>query len=1261
MSSEFSSIDETARRKFEAAWTAGAPEPIEDFLGDRDSPAYLATLEELICIELEFAWRAVGDGSGDKGPLVEEYLQRFSEIDQPDILLRIIEQESAVRHRVGDSPLVAEYRLRFPEIIVTGGELPTIAHRAGSGPARASDDRLSPGDETERYRVEEEFARGGFGEILTVYDKSLHRTVALKQLSSKTTQGREFRRRFLNEARITADLEHPGVVPVYQLHEPEGREPYYTMKLVRGDTLAGAIERFHSAKHSPSDHQVERARLLGAYLTVARTMAFAHSRGVIHRDLKPANIILGQYGETVVLDWGLAKKLGDADDTAGSDQTEESEGITLDVTQAGDVLGTPVYMSPEQASGSTGAMDQRCDVYAMGAILYELLTGSRPYHGSSSKEVIEKVIGADLAAPRSIASAVPKPLEAICLKAMAADPDDRYPSAGQLADDVERYLADQPIDAYSESLGERSARWMRRHRTLGVAGIVGLVVIAGVAITAAFMINKQKTRAVSAESKAVAQEQKTREALGAARRSLCVTRILNAQYEWNAGYLSKADRLLGLCDEDLRQWEWKYLKRLCNSHAMEIRDGDKAIGAAAFSPDGKTIATGRNGGLSLWDAASGKLIRKCDAVEGDVRRVRFSLDGARVFALGTQWISGYDTSSGKNLWKLKEAHGMLFAWAVTPDDKYIMLFNRSQKLITIQADSGEIVHRSAKQGTIISSIAYSPKLKRMALGFNLFGNVRIHQLGSSAEPFEVRSGQRDVYDLAFSDDGALVASAAGNPNSSSGSIKVWDAGSGKLKCESADRMGVVAKVAFSPDGRRIITAGHDRKLTIWAMESGKLIPTRVLRIRGGPVADMSLDNKNNRAVTVGDDGAARVWDLTHDQEHIEYSARYRDMRGAAFGKDSAWFVDATSVARSTRSAEYLGDLIRGGATSASGVAASADGRKFALGASNGKVGVWRTGEFPVRLDLVGHKQRVTALAFSPDSRKLVTGSDAESDIRLWDIEEKKTIRTFDRGKGITRSVSFSPDGKRVLAVCLVRPGEGKPHRYELKDWTLDGRAAAPWGVEGSEIYSFAFSRDGRMLALGDRRNGSVIIRDAADRRKIAEVKGHGSGVSAIAFMPDGRRMVTAGIDRAVKLWDTETWTEVLTLDAGAEMDTLAISSDGNTIVVVDHYAQRARIWNADEPPAARLQWPGRSRGVAGQSPHRIIVPGPNASPGTHSTIPDMENIPPGVRRRSPVQTPDRITVPGNPSSSTQKSPTTRPGDGVFAPGPNSSSDLPPGK
>jgi len=522
--------------------------------------------------------------------------------------------------------------------------------------------------------------------------------------------------------------------------------------------------------------------------------------------------------------------------------------------------------------------------------------------------------------------------------------------------------------------------------------------------------------------------------------------------------------------------------------------------------------------------------------------------------------------------------------------------------------------------------------------------------------WSARSGQRDVYDIAFSEDGTLVASAAGNPNTSRGTVRVWTAGDGKLKCESIGRIDVVTKVAFSPDGRQVVTVGYDRTLTIWDVNPGRLSPGRKFRIPGGRVTDLSLDNANRRAITVSDDGAARVWDLSRDQEQQQYGVRYRDMRGAAFGKDSRWFLDATTVARSTRSAEYLGDLIRGGATSAAGVAASSDGRKFAVGSGRGMVGVWRLGEIPISVDLRGHTGRATAIAFSPDAETLVSGSDVDSDIRLWAIEEKKTIRTFGAEDRVTRCVRFSPDGKRILAVRRLKIRTDGAKSYELKEWALDGSPAGDWAIADHHIYSFAFSKDGRLLATGDRENGRVILWNAETRERVAEVKGHRSGVSAIAFMPDGFRMVTAGIDRAVKLWDTRTWTQVLTLDSGAEMDTLVVSPDGNTIVVVDHYAGRARIWNAQEPGPIKLGHPWRKMAM-----HELFPDMPRGRDSGSGSEPWNSTDPHGSYRgvTVPGQNRGEIRLPTTaPGGGAVGGSTTIPGAGAIVPGPNSSSDLP---
>jgi tRNA A-37 threonylcarbamoyl transferase component Bud32 len=343
-----------------------------------------------------------------------------------------------------------------------------------------------------RYRKDNEpHARGGLGAVFKAKDEELNRLVALKEIRDDLAELHQSRRRFMREAEITGRLEHPGVVPVYGLGQyPDGR-PWYVMRFIQGESLKEAIERFHAADQGGTDAGERRLalrQLLANFVAVCKTMAYAHSRGVLHRDLKPANVMLGKYGETLVVDWGLARSF--ERDEAARSLGEESLQPGLPggdgETQVGELVGTPAYCSPEQASGHWDVVGPASDIFSLGATLYNLLTNRIPYAGSGALEIIDQVNKGALIPPRQQKQDVPRPLEAICLKAMARQREERYGSALELAGDVEHWLADEPVSAHRESVLERLARIRRRFRALGVAA--GSLVFAVVSLAIAVVL-----------------------------------------------------------------------------------------------------------------------------------------------------------------------------------------------------------------------------------------------------------------------------------------------------------------------------------------------------------------------------------------------------------------------------------------------------------------------------------------------------------------------------------------------------------------------------------------------------------------------------------------------------------------------------------------------------------------------------------------------------------------------------------------------------
>src|SRR4051794_14327627 len=333
-----------------------------------------------------------------------------------------------------------------------------------------------PTSDGQRFRILRPHARGGLGAVFVALDAELNREVALKQILDRHADDPDSRARFLLEAEVTGRLEHPGVVPVYGLGcDAEGR-PFYAMRLVKGESLKEAVERFHAAGGTgdPRRWNLELRQLLSRFVAVCNVVAYAHSRGVIHRDLKPANILLGPYGETLVVDWGLAKVVGRSEaaskDGAAEATLQPGSGSGSSETLPGTALGTPAYMSPEQAEGRLERVGPLSDVYSLGATLYCLLTGKPPVGDTDVGEALRRVQRGAFPPPRAVRPGIPLGLEATCLKAMALKPEDRYGSARELAEDIERWLADEAVSAYRDPISTRLTRWGRRHKSFA-AGI----------------------------------------------------------------------------------------------------------------------------------------------------------------------------------------------------------------------------------------------------------------------------------------------------------------------------------------------------------------------------------------------------------------------------------------------------------------------------------------------------------------------------------------------------------------------------------------------------------------------------------------------------------------------------------------------------------------------------------------------------------------------------------------------------------------------
>lgn len=469
----FDSVDEKCRSRFESDWLSGQAGDLSEYLPDDNDPLYPGTLHELIHIELEFQWKRFGSSDRSSRPVsIGAYIQTYPVLNQTEILTGLLQAEFELRWHHEDNPAVHEYVLEFGK--GPDGELDVavalepLAYKLATSKRRSSQN-VSQGSRLGRYKLIAEHGRGGFSAVWRADDTKMGRRIALKRLGSNLARQSESRRRFVSEARVTARLEHPGIVPVYDMSSLDEEHAYYTMKLVRGDTMAEKITAIHERPVGDGTRAVEEKNLLRSFLDVCNTIDYCHARGVVHRDLKPQNVVVGNFGETIVLDWGLAS-ISVSETESVKRQWEDEHILTPEEsveTLQGSVAGTPGYMPPEQAGSEFDQVGAHSDIYSLGAMLFHIITGRPAFQGGRALSfILRDIREGQFPRPRSIEGSIPRALEEICLKAMQRRAEDRYESVRSLSSDVERYLADEPVSVCREPVTVRARRWLRKNQSL---------------------------------------------------------------------------------------------------------------------------------------------------------------------------------------------------------------------------------------------------------------------------------------------------------------------------------------------------------------------------------------------------------------------------------------------------------------------------------------------------------------------------------------------------------------------------------------------------------------------------------------------------------------------------------------------------------------------------------------------------------------------------------------------------------------------------
>jgi len=1016
-----------------------------------------------------------------------------------------------------------------------------------------------------RYEVVGLHAAGGIGRVWQVRDCTLGRSLALKDLHPDKARQRALRARFLREAQITGQLQHPGIVPVYELVsgangvEGDLSADFYTMRLIRGRTLNEAARNYHLRLASGNASAVERNALLNAFVSACNTVAYAHARGVIHRDLKGANIVLGDFGEVVVLDWGFAKvqdrwdgaPLAD-DDTQDSTSIMSIRGDGGDASLPGQVMGTPAYMAPEQAAGRLEDIDERTDVFGLGAILFEVLTGRPPFTGADAAEVLRKVRTESPPQPTDVRTRVPRALEAICTRAMAREPRNRYATVTELARDVQHWLADEPVQAYPEPWTARLGRWSRRHQPV-VAGVGALIGTAVIAIAAGVvMLGEERARVVAVKLEAE-RKQAAADAANAYFKSIAL-----AEREIDAGNISRAIQYLADCPAERRGWEWHCLQRLCRTNRLVLRGHTAAVASVAFSPDGRVLASGSHDRtIQIRDAVDGDLLRTLRGHGDAVYALAFSRDGRSLASASwDKTVKVWDPDTGELLMTLGPHEHEVYRLALSPDTRYLASATAGDMLRIWDLSTRQVVAQRMEPQSFFG-MAFSPT-EPGVIATSHYQKIRIWNFHTGQEIATLSGHHSFIKSIVFSPDGRLLASGTGDLlRGDSGEVRLWDAQTGRAIFALQGHTDPIYALAFAPNGRYLASASQDKTAKLWDVETGQ----EALTLRGhtDTVRSVAFSPQGQRLATASADSTIRIWDAAPWSEE-SLAARVRTLPhgsdravGAVFGPDGRSLVSAGAgqtlkfwdVATAT---ERLSVAMP---TAICALAHSPDGKYVTTGDTESDVRVIDASTGQVRSAMAARELGpISALAFSHDGRHLAAAGWWRL-VKVWDMERQGSGLTLAKHSQPVLAVAFDPKGHYLASA-------GYDQTIIIWD-AREGKLLQTLTGHGSRIHSLVFSPDGRILASSSH-DGTIRLWDAATWQHLRTLHGHAAGVRSVAFSPDGTRLASASDDWSVRVWNAASGEELQMLRGHSDrVHSITYSPNGGLLASVS-YDGTVKMW-----------------------------------------------------------------------------------------------------
>ncbi|HLJ93412.1 MAG TPA: protein kinase [Gemmataceae bacterium] len=1112
-------------------------------------------------------------------PLLETVANHVSGCPRCEATLRELDEDrdtilSRLRQSFANEPFLSEpecaqletYAKAIPLHVSSDG-CPVAPQRpkpnldgANDLPAAA---RLGP------YEILERLGKGGVGVVYKARQRNLNRLVALKRLLSGAYASPEERARFHIEATDLARLRHPNIVQIYESGE-EDNCPYFSMELVEGGNLARRL----NGVPLPARASAELLEIL------ARAIHYAHEQGIVHRDLKPANILLASVVRSpwsVAGDYGLIPKITDF----GLAKQLDAELRTYQ-TQTGEIIGTPSYMAPEQATGKNERIGPGTDVYGLGAILYEMLTGRPPFRGTTGADILHQVRFHEVTAPNRFQPRVPRDLETICMKCLQKEPQKRYLSALLLAEELRRFLRGEPIWARPIGRGERLWSWCRRNPALAAASaLAATFLVVAALVSTVFAVYQAHT--ADRLSRALAEAQERQQQLIETSTRSARSALVQGLWLWEHGEPDQGLLWFALSLENASQAQARDLERVIRLNVAAARrqihplraclahEGD--VLAIAFSPDGKIVLTGSSDGKAQrWDAQSGAPIGEPLVHQEPVHTVAFSPDGQTIVTGSgdierkTGTLSLWQTRAPTPMRSSLLCEGRVYGAAFSPDGRSILIAD-------LHPTSGAAQVRLWNVATGSVQTICHPREPVKAVAFSPDGETILISVSQTAQLWNLRTGQRmgpsfkhgnSVVAVAFSPNGKLVLTG-----SSDKTARLWEADTGQLIGRPYQHPEAVSAVAFSPDGRAILTGCADHMARLWQTSTGEPIGAP-LRHRGKVLA-VAISADGKAMATGGEDKTSRLWEIT------SWKPLYRSLKHAGSVQAAAF---------------------------------APDGRTAITGSSNGTAHLWETGTGTMIGEPLRHEHAVFALAFSPDGKRILTGS-WDTTACIWDATTGKRIHELKGHEGLVRSVAFSPDGQ----VALTASADASVRLWNVATGEPIGRPL----YHPDSVSSAAFSPDGRMMVTGCV-DHTARLYEVPSGNLIRSLVGHTREIKFVTFSPDGTEVLTGSFDNTAQLWDTATgqpkgsplahpdtvWAGTFSLDGKI---VATASSDGTAL-----------LWNArtGEPFRPTMRHPARILAITFSHSGQVLLTGSKDGTARLWDVATGEPIGPSFLHKGPV-------------------------------------------